>query len=165
MPTVLALAVCLHLINVSTVPSSVLVDAQRQVDATFASIGVHVRWTDEPGAILVIVLDDEPGTLQGTPQPVLGVSIFGAQGSPAAYVFHRRAADQANRYGIPRSAVLAAAMAHEVGHVLLPTSKHGERGLMRGCWNDDEFLRAARGILSFSPEEAASIRTRVGEFR
>lgn len=163
MSTACALAVCLHLINVSGASSAVVFDAQRQLEATFESIAVHVRWTDEPGAILVVVLDDEPGALRLTPQPILGVCIRAAQGSPAAYVFDRRAEEQAHRYGIPHAAVLAAAMAHEVGHVLLPTSKHAERGLMRAYWNDEEFRRAARGVLGFSSEEAASIRTRVGQ--
>lgn len=149
----------------SGAPTAVVAGAQRQLDATYESIGVAVRWTDQPGAILLIVRDSEPGTLRSAPQPILGVSIRAAQGSPAAYVFYRRAEEQANRYGIDRAAVLAATMAHEVGHLLLPTPRHAERGLMRACWDDEEFLRAARGVLRFSPDEAALIRSRVGEFR
>ncbi len=165
MPLACVVAVCLHLVNVSSAPTAVVVDAQHQLDATYESIGVRVRWTDDPGAILLVVRDDEPGTLRHAVRPVLGVSIHAAQGTPAAYVFYRRAEEQADRYRISRAGVLGAAMAHEVGHLLLATPTHAPSGLMRACWEHEEFVRAARGDLRFSPEEAASIRTRSGDFR
>jgi hypothetical protein len=158
MPSACVLALCLHLIDLSSASPATLVDARHQLDATYESIGVPVRWTDAAGAILLIVRDDEPGTLRRASQPILGVSIHGAQGSPAAYVFYRRAAEQADRYRVPRSVVVAAAMAHEVGHLLLPSTRHADRGLMRAWWNAEEFVSAAQGDLRFSSEEGASIR-------
>jgi hypothetical protein len=155
------LAICLHLINVSGASPATIVDAQHQLDATYESIGVPVRWSDEPGSILIVVRDDEPGTLRDATKPVLGVAIHAAQGSQAAYVFYRRAAEQADRYSIPRAVVVAAAMAHEVGHLLLPSPRHADAGLMRGCWDYEEFVSAARGTLRFSPDEAASIRAQL----
>lgn len=155
------LAICLHIVNVSSASPATIVDAQHQLDATYESIGVPLRWSDEPGSLLIIVRDDEPGMLRAAANPVLGVAIHAAQGSPAAYVFYRRAAEQADRYGVPRAVVVAAAMAHEIGHLLLPTSRHADTGLMRACWAYEEFVSAARGQLHFSAGEAASIRTQL----
>lgn len=155
------LAICLHVVNVSSASPATIVDAQRQLDATYESIGVPIRWSLEPGSILIVVRDDEPGRLRDAAKPVLGVAIHAAQGSPAAYVFYRRSVEQADRFGVPRAVVVAAAMAHEIGHLLLPTPQHADTGLMRGCWDYDEFLRAARGTLRFSADEAASIRAQV----
>ena len=155
------LAVCLHVVNVSSASPATIVEAQHELDATYESIGVPLRWSDEPGSILIVVRDDEPGALRDAARPVLGVAIHTAQGSLAAYVFYRRAAEQADRYGVPRAVVVGAAMAHEMGHLLLPTPRHADTGLMRGCWDYEEFVRAAQGRLRFSADEAASIRAQI----
>lgn len=138
-----------------------LAEAQRQVVTTFESIGVHVRWTDEDGSVPLVVRDDEPGNLRRPARPLLGVALYAAQGSAAVYVFYRRAAEQADRFGVPRAAVVASTMAHEVGHLLLPDREHAATGLMRGCWDYGEFDSAARGDLRFTPAEASSIRMRL----
>jgi|SRR5579871_126047 len=162
MPTACLLAVCLHLVNVSSASPATVAAAEHDVAAMYASIGVPIRWTDDADAMLLIVRDDEPGTLRRASQPILGVAIRAAQGSPAAYVFYRRAAAQAERDSVPAATVIAAAMAHEIGHLLLPASGHAHRGLMRACWDHDDLVNAARGDLRFSPEQAASIRAIVG---
>jgi hypothetical protein len=161
MPALCAFAVCLHLVNVSSAPAVLVSEAQRQLVATYGAIGVHVRWSDEPGSTLLILRDDEPGSLRRPARPMLGVAIHAAQGSPAAYVFYRRAVEQADRHGVPCAAVLAATMAHEIGHLLLPSTHHAAVGLMRASWDVEEFVSAARGELRFLPVEAASIRARI----
>ena len=49
-------------------------------------------------------------------------------------------------------------IAHEIGHLLLPSHPHAVRGLMR---NDIDPQFIAQGRLSFSPKEAALIRAAV----
>jgi hypothetical protein len=161
MPTLCALAVCVHLINVSAAPPALVADAQRQLTGMFTAIGVELRWTDAPGSILLVLRDDEPGELHRASQPILGAAVHASQGTPAAYVFIRRAAEQADLHAVARAAILACAMAHEIAHLLLPASGHARSGLMRGCWDDEEFVQAARGDLRLLPNEAASIRARV----
>jgi hypothetical protein len=159
MPAFCALALCLHLVNVSGAPPALVAEAQRQLEASYDSIGVPIVWTDDPRSILVIVRDDEPGYLRRPTQPLLGVAIRAARGTPVAYVFYRRTAEQADHYGVPRPSLVASTMAHEIGHLLLPEREHAATGLMRGCWDSDEFFSAARGALHFLPDEAAAIRT------
>jgi hypothetical protein len=156
MPIACAVAICLHLVNVSSASPALIVASQRELTMTLESIGVPIQWTDSPRALLLIVRDEEPGTLHRTPKPVLGAAIHAAQGALAAYVFYLRAVEQADRHQIPAAVVVAAAMAHEIGHLL--GTAHADRGLMRGCWEYEEFVQAARGDLHFSPQQAASIR-------
>jgi len=161
MSALCAVAVCLHLVNVSSAPPAVVVEAQRQLVATYDAIGVPVGWSDEPGSILLILRDDEPGALRRPSRPMLGVALHAALGSPAAYVFYRRAVEQADRHGVPAVVVIAATMAHEIAHLLLPSPDHAAVGLMRASWDVEEFLSAARGELRFLPREAASIRQQI----
>ena len=60
--------------------------------------------------------------------------------------------------------MLACAIAHELGHLLLPTAGHSDLGLMRAWWDRDDFGRAERGQLRFSAEEAALLRGRDGDY-
>jgi hypothetical protein len=43
----------------------------------------------------------------------------------------------------------------------MPDGSHSREGLMRACWNSDDFYRADRGQLRFIPEQAALVRRRV----
>ena len=155
------LALCLHLINVSSAPAAAIAAAEGELTAIYQTIGVPIRWTESEGAMLLIVRDEESGALRHSAQPIMGVAIHAAQGAPAAYVFYRRAQEQASVHAVPVAIVLAATMAHEVGHLMLPDGRHSDRGLMRGCWAYEEFLEAAHGNLQFSPDQAATIRAQL----
>jgi hypothetical protein len=63
----------------------------------------------------------------------------------------------ANRV-LPHAAILAHAMAHEIGHVLLRSSAHDKIGIMSGAWTDDEYAWIARGTLSFSRKHAQAMQ-------
>lgn len=88
-----------------------------------------------------------------------------------AYVFYDRIEHIAQTYLNPSHKpgtddmytviVLAHAMAHEIGHLLLPSADHAVLGLMRASWDAEAFLSAARGDLRFLPGEAASIRAQI----
>jgi hypothetical protein len=163
MPSVIAaVIVSLRLFNISSAPPSVIDDAQRALMRIYAAIDVDVRWTEDASAPMVIVRDEEPGDLRRAWQPVLGAAIHTPKGSPVAYVFYRRVVDQAIRHDATTASVLASAMAHEVGHLLLPTPNHSHDGLMRGCWDAQEFQRASTGDLRFSAGEGAQIRASIG---
>lgn len=161
MPIVLALIVSLRLVNISHAPSSIIDQAQRIVVDIYAAIGVEIAWSDAPSALLLILRDDEPGDLRRTSRSVLGAAIRTPNGSPIAYVFYRRVEEQADRHVSTPASILGTAMAHEVGHLLLPKHDHGRSGLMRAYWEYDELQRAAINQLRFSPDEGALIRANV----
>lgn len=167
----IALAVVLHMSNAASVPAHALAKAQTEVTRLYRDIGVDVEWSrsasvsgDDVFAIHVILVPYETGDLQQRPKTVMGAALRTDQGTNIAYVFYRRVESEAAQYGVPPAFVLACAIAHEIGHLLLPDgfhSGHATAGLMRPCWGRDDFLRADRGQLSFLPEQAVLIRGRL----
>jgi hypothetical protein len=56
--------------------------------------------------------------------------------------------------------VLAYAMAHEMGHLLLPYPAHSTNGIMRAEWDGDDLRHIANGSMLFTPAQTALIRAR-----
>ena len=55
--------------------------------------------------------------------------------------------------------VLAYAIAHELGHVLLRSSEHSETGIMRAHWDRVTWLQAAIRGIPFDEGQARRIRS------
>ena len=53
--------------------------------------------------------------------------------------------------------VLAHALAHELGHVLLRSELHEKSGLMKAIWTASDWQRAAVAIIAFSPDDTRFI--------
>jgi hypothetical protein len=56
--------------------------------------------------------------------------------------------------------LLGYAIAHELGHLLLASSSHNTRGLMRPIWRDEELRSARSADWSFTAQEIAAIRVK-----
>jgi hypothetical protein len=170
-----------------SVPLHLVLRARSEVERIYRDAGVEIIWrgvtfggheaervqaadTLPPGLGLVV--------LSSTFTDKISVStdaLGGATGTPEhrgqiAYVFYDRVESIARAYlnrahingssEIDTVIVLAHAMAHEIGHLLLPHG-HSEIGLMRADWNGTDLRNAADGDLNFTPEQAALIRSRV----
>lgn len=165
MTPILAAALVLHLSNFSGAPAVVVHQAQEEVTRVYADIGVPLAWTEAitPEAagqpvIRVVLLPYETGDLRRSENAVMGAAVRTAEGNAVAYVFYRRVLAEADRYQVSRSLVLACAIAHELGHLLLPLRTHAPAGLMRACWSRNEFHRAEQRQLTFLPAEVARIQ-------
>jgi hypothetical protein len=87
-----------------------------------------------------------------------------------AYVFYNRVeriarmylntSRKRGNYDIDNVTVLAHAMAHEIGHLLLPYG-HAATGLMRAEWDAKDLRLAVHGRLNFTTQEAELIRARL----
>jgi hypothetical protein len=125
---------------------------------------VHLEWDDasessaDPSDIRVVLLPYETGDLRRSETQVMGAALRTPRGNSLAYVFYRRVEAQADHYRVSTGLVLACAIAHELGHLLLPHSTHAATGLMRARWTRDEFNRAEQGQLRFLPDDVARIR-------
>jgi hypothetical protein len=165
MTHVLAAALVLHLSNLSGAPNAVVHAAQEEVTRVYAEIGVPLEWSgrsdatpDPQAAIRVILLPYETGDLRRSENTVMGAALRTTGGNAIAYIFYRRVRAEADRYEVSPALVLACAVAHELGHLLLPLRTHAATGLMRACWSRDEFHRAEQRQLTFLPEEVARIQ-------
>jgi hypothetical protein len=167
MLSALALAVVLHMSNVARVPQPTVDRAQEEVVRLYRRIGVAVEWirfdpgsSALPSTIRVVLTTRAHGELERREKPVMGAALWTPQGVGVTYVFYRQLEAQAGQYAVSESLVLACAIAHEIGHLLLRDRPHSVLGLMRASWDREDFQRAGRGQLRFSPEEADLIRAR-----
>jgi hypothetical protein len=87
----------------------------------------------------------------------------GGSGGTTAFIFASGVQHAALQYQIDRAGVaqvLAIAIAHEVGHLLLPAG-HSRAGLMRANWDVLDFALAGRGLLLFNTRQAELMRVRL----
>jgi hypothetical protein len=162
----LTVALVLELHNFAGAAPAIVHDAEREVTRVYQDIGVRVEWDHAAArgagqaALQIILVAHESGLLRRTHDPIMGAATWTPTGTPVVYVFYQRVEAEAARYSVSVAFVLACALAHELGHVLMPERGHSQDGLMRACWNGDDFQRADRGQLRFLPEQVALIRTR-----
>lgn len=63
------------------------------------------------------------------------------------------------RASLPK--ILAHAMAHEIGHVLLRSDDHSEAGIMSGRWTTADWQTVAASHMSFLPWQMERMRCRL----
>jgi hypothetical protein len=76
----------------------------------------------------------------------------------SAFVFRDRVTHVARERQQDVARVLGYAMAHEMGHLLLPYPAHSTNGIMRAEWNGDDLRHIADGSMLFTPAQATLIR-------
>jgi hypothetical protein len=158
------------------VPTVLLQRAQREVVWIFKQTGVQVEWiccglaggqvdihtSTLAEALNVVIVSRETKALSPIPPEVLGAVVRDNDAREVGWVFFRRIERASEAYALDSGVVLGHAIAHEVGHLLLPRGTHGPSGLMRATWRMDDMRDAGQGHLRFSPAEAAIIRARLG---
>jgi len=160
-----AFVLVLQLHNLAGAPPRTVAAAALEVSRMYAQIGVTIAWRDaaEPigddvDVVRVVVLPVETGDLRRAPDTVMGAAVMAGARTRVAYVYYDRVRSEAERNSASTPQVLACAIAHEVGHLLLPGEAHSPKGLMRASWQRDDFNRANQGQLRFSAEQIARIR-------
>jgi hypothetical protein len=165
----IAITVILQMNNVAQAPAGHLERAQQEVIRLYHNIGVDVAWaaanaspaTPAPD-IRVVLVPYGVGDMSRRARLVMGAAVLTKLGNSVAYIFYPQVEAQARQYDYSLPMILASAIAHEVGHLLLPDGRHSPEGLMRACWTSHDFHQANQGQLRFSNEQAAQIRGRVG---
>jgi hypothetical protein len=98
----------------------------------------------------------EPGKVR-----TMGVALAADANRAVVSVYLDAVADVARRYGQPVGLVLGLALAHEIGHVLLPPPSHSPSGIMRPSWDGDGIRHAIGGDIAFTDRQAALMRDRL----
>jgi hypothetical protein len=94
----------------------------------------------------------------------LGQSMADHQGGTYASVFMERIQDAAAEANVPRDIVLAYAVAHEVGHLLLGSDAHTPRGVMKGNWDRKDYEAMNQNQFHFVEGQAHLLASRFGGF-
>ena len=75
-----------------------------------------------------------------------------------ANVFFDRVTDQAELGALSQDQMLAHAISHELGHLLLGSDSHFGMGIMKAKWGPEDMRRMAKGDLLFRAEQAATMK-------
>lgn len=155
MPILAALALVVHVTNLSSASAEVIAAAEHAAGEMFRAQGVDIEWAaaTDGGAHVdagLILVSAPRGAFTDSFIRVLGAASRTPSGGGTAWVFYDRVSGDADRYGVPLPQLLASVIAHEVGHLLQDTASHDDRGVMRANWGAREYLDAARGRLNFA---------------
>jgi hypothetical protein len=161
-----------RVLNPARVPTRTAAEAERTAADIFKKAGVEIGWVDceasdacrgEPGRLefWLHLLDKQPAILSGD---ALGYTLLTHgphnDGSYAA-VCWPRVRHLADPMEIGPGPVLGAAIAHELGHLLLNSHSHSGWGVMAERLRHPELIRAARGELLFDGDQAEAIRREI----
>jgi hypothetical protein len=155
------------------VPPAVLRQAEVEAERIFALSGIQIRWlacapalgTEDPcqrvpGENEFVVHIVRTG--QTSLDSIFGVAFVGQDGNGKycdIYFDRIQETVRTTRAGLGQ--LLATAIAHELGHLLLGSHSHSFFGIMMPQWNPEELQRIAMGDLLFNKGEALRMRMRL----
>lgn len=154
--------------NQAGVAADTLARATSDVTRIFGEVGVEVAWTNG-GAVelagafsIQLLLRRRPVDGAGS---VMGTAIGETKVSGgSAFVFYERVLKSAHERQQDVARVLAYAMTHEMGHLLLPAPAHSAAGIMRSAWDGDDLRHIASGSLQFTAVQVNALRARASRW-
>lgn len=164
--------------NYAGVPEDWMRSARLNVMKIFAAASVAIIWTDplsdreaasegplssRSGMFTVHVLLRSKRNW-GQPSKthsVMGDALPADACAGSVSLFYEQLLHVTNLYRQPVADVLALALAHELGHVLLPPPGHSPIGIMEPTWDGDGIRHAVLGQLRFTAAQSTTIRGRV----
>jgi len=164
--------ITVRVLNVAHVPKGTAAEAERTAADIFKRAGVAIGWVDceasgacrhelGPLEFWLHLLENRSETLSGD---ALGYALLTHEprdeGSYAAVCWPpvRHLADSME---IGPGPVLGAAIAHELGHLLLDSHAHSRDGVMAERLRTPELMMASRGELRFDDKQAEAIRREI----
>jgi hypothetical protein len=156
-----------HVRDTAQISQRTLKEALEIAGGIYRRSGVVVEWLPEPNDIdpgddlsIVIVA----GALR-SPFPVVEdsmgvVRVADGVRARVAYVFRDRVYGFAEQSHVDFWIVLGCAVAHELGHLVLPVNAHAPDGIMRARWDPGMIARAG-GFLNFTAEQGRVLRMRL----
>jgi hypothetical protein len=179
-PSAPPLALTIYVYDYASIDRSKVAESETVAGRILASAGIETRWrncrkesesngrsecagADGVGAVVVRVLTEAMTRKIALTPHQLGTSISVRSGvlPTDAYVFFGRISNLAEDGRTSWAPLLGAAIAHEVGHLLLGDHSHASSGIMRAKWERKVFEEIFTTRLRFSPEQVERIRADV----
>lgn len=149
--------------NYADIPPKDLANAERVANHVYAAIGVRMIWvhdegpTDDPQDLRVYLrlLSRDMANRKISTERIAG-DVLGHAISPSrcAYVFDHRILSVAMQHGHDYARVLGLVIAHEIGHIVLPTNGHSDVGIM----SPNVFLRSKYNLVYFTSGQGEAVR-------
>jgi len=152
-PVHLSVAMC----GAAHVPPAVMAGAMDIAAGVYRDVGVVIDWMtddcDDEHLVVHLILRGDITT------DVSDVTVgFAQPGTSAAMVLYDRIEVFARRHRLKRDRMLGYAIAHELGHLLLPPNSHSLTGVMQASLNIE---LAAEGRLRFTRDQGSLIVRRL----
>lgn len=160
------IAVVVH--DYTSIPDPMLQRAKDDVSLILRQGGIDVLWTgtarEETLAaftIQILVRKKAAPASSGAAAAAMGASLGDSHAvDGTAMLFRDRIASVARNSRQDVARLLAYAMAHEIGHLLLPYPAHAKAGIMRAGWDGDDLRHIDHRTLEFSAAEVALLHAK-----
>jgi hypothetical protein len=153
-----------HVFDQAEMSSKVLSHAKESISQLFRETGVDVIWVDTPPGTATPRFSVQIILRRKGPTPALGTTVGGSHDrGGTAFVYKDRVLDAAHEREQDVAEILAYAIGHEMGHLLLAHPAHSAAGAMRATWDGDDFRHIATRSLRFTPEQAMAIRAKLND--
>lgn len=172
------LGITIRVYNYAQVPASELARAETGAASILREAGIETAWLDcalseeelkmnpvcehaaGPAELWLKILPQSMARRSGFPDTTMGFALLSSDGrrGSESFVFYRWVERLAEMDYAPRHAILAHAMAHEIGHLLLGTNSHFPVGIMRADWTQKDLQCISREGLQFTSEQAERMR-------
>jgi hypothetical protein len=149
--------IAIHLVVPASVPDSTIAAAEQVATTILQTAGIQPVWVACRANLPCLHLQVVDKTI-----PIHG-DTTGYTTVDYAVVSYPAATTAAASCGESAAVVLGAAMAHEIGHLLLPPPSHSARGVMSPRLTCAELRLAARGELRFTPEQVRALHRFTGK--
>jgi hypothetical protein len=131
------------------------------VNGIYAHTVVHLIWTNQDPHFTIVLKSRVSDEISRRAQDAMGFTPGSDdERGRLAFVLIDRVSEVAAGYGASPSLVLGAAIAHEVGHLLI-SKEHSATGIMQPYFNQSDFRDARAGRLLFTSEQAEAVRQKV----
>jgi hypothetical protein len=161
-------AITVRVYDYTAVPDAMLSRSKQDVSRIYRLSGVDITWIEarDPDRaasfeIQIIIRRRSAASATSAAGSIMGTSLGDTHDvGGSAFVFRDRVTRVAHERNQDVARVLGYAMAHEMGHLLLPYPAHSTTGMMRGEWDGDDLRHIADGTMLFTPAQTMLIRAK-----
>ena len=170
-------AITIRVVNEGGVEAGTLSVARNEALRIFARAGIELVWLDcgvgriqwgsgdpcqrdrGPAEFWFRIVTRRPSA---TTPDVLGFTeLDDTRDLRSAGVYYPCVMGLSKKWRVGAGEILGAAVAHEVGHLILGARSHTARGIMQAHWTGAEFVQIGLGELSFTPAQARMLDERI----
>jgi hypothetical protein len=154
--------------NQADLPAGQLESVRDRVAGSLREAGVQVVWHQGPPplqppasfVVNVLLRKHDPNWVPNR-RPIMGMALASDQYSGTTMIYYQAIAGVARKYNHSVIDLLAIAITHEIGHLLLPHPAHAAEGIMRADWEGDDIRHAVNEPLQFTAAQAELVRLKL----
>jgi len=140
------------------VMGGVLPSGEQSAAQIFSNIGVELRWSCDARPANTISIRLAARVPKHFRKGTLAYALPFAPKGVRITVFYDRLEPILEEHEAFAGSIFGHVLAHEIAHVLEKVDAHAETGLMRGHWDENDFVSMKFNAFHFTPEDAHSIR-------